>query len=233
MNPETDLLLPLWQSLVTAFRFTVANMPFLLQGRVVTLQVSGLVVVFSLAAGLILGVAIVYGPRLIYWPIRAYADAIRSIPLLVLLFFVYYGMPAAQVQIDAFWAGVLALSLFKTGHVIEIVRGAIGSIPPGQTEAAKAIGLGFGQRLVYVIFPQAMRRFLPPWLNAVTDTVKGSALISLLGVVDLMQSIQQVIGRTYEPLPMYVMGAAIYFVINYALSSLSRGLERRFAYIRE
>jgi polar amino acid transport system permease protein len=228
-----DVVVAIGQALAAAARFTVANMPFLLQGLWVTAQVSVLVVAVSLAAGLVLGVAIVYGPRLLYWPIRAYADAIRSIPLLVLLFFVYYGLPAVQVQIDAFWAGVIALSLFKTGHVIEIVRGAIGSIPPGQTEAGKAIGLTFGQRLLYVIVPQALRRFLPPWLNAVTDTVKGSALVSLLGVVDLMQSIQQVIGRTYEPLPMYLMGAVLYFVINYTLSSLSRGLERRFAYIRE
>jgi polar amino acid transport system permease protein len=223
----------IWQALVGAASFTLTNIPFLLQGLVVTAQVSALVVGFSLAAGLVLGVAIVYGGWLLYWPIRAYSDAIRSIPILVLLFFIYYGLPVLQVPIDAFWAGVLGLSLFMTAHVIEIVRGAIGSIPRGQSEAGKAIGLGFGQRLIYVIFPQALRRFLPPWLNAVTDAVKGSALISLLGVVDLMQAIQQVIGRTYEPLPMYVMGAALYFVINYALSSLSRGLERRFAYIRE
>ena len=78
-----------------------------------------------------------------------------------------------------------------------------------------------------------MRRFLPPWINSVTDVVKGSALVSLVGVVDLMLSIQQVIGRTYEPMPLYVLGALIYFVINYTLSSLSRILEARYAYIRE
>ena len=79
---------------------------------------------------------------------------------------------------------------------------------------------------VYVIFPQAVRRFLPPWINGVTDAVKGSALVSLLGVVDLMLAIQQVIGRTYEPMPLYILGALIYFAINYSLSSLSRRLER-------
>ncbi len=78
-----------------------------------------------------------------------------------------------------------------------------------------------------------MRRFLPPWLNGVTDAVKGSALVSLLGVLDLMLAIQQVIGRTYEPLPLYVLGAAIYFTLNCALSLASRSVERRFAYIRE
>ena len=69
-----------------------------------------------------------------------------------------------------------------------------------------------------MILPQALRRFLPPWINAVVDTVKGSALVSLVGIVDLMLAVQQVIGRTYEPLPIYVLGALMYFAINYSLS---------------
>jgi polar amino acid transport system permease protein len=84
-----------------------------------------------------------------------------------------------------------------------------------------------------VIFPQALRRFLPPWINNVTDVVKGSALISFFGIVDLMLGIQQVIGRVYEPMPLYILGCIIYFVINFSLSSLSRTLETRYAYIRE
>ena len=126
-----------------------------------------------------------------------------------------------------------ALTLFTTAQVIEITRGAIQSIHRGQTEAGKAIGLSFWPRLIYVIFPQALRRFLPPWINSVTDAVKGSALVSLVGIVDLMLAIQQVIGRIYEPMPLYVLGALIYFAINYSLSSLSRRLEARYAYIRE
>jgi polar amino acid transport system permease protein len=211
----------------------LASLPFLWQGLLVTLQVAGLVVAGSLLAGLALGVALAYGPEAVRWPIRVYADVIRSIPLLVLIFFVYYGAPAVGLPLPPFWAATLALTLFKTGHVIEIVRGAVGSIPPGQTEAGKSIGLTFLQRLAYVIFPQALRRFLPPWINSVTDSVKGSALVSLVGVVDLMLSIQQVIGRVYEPMPLYVLGALIYFAINYSLSLLSRRLEARFAYIRE
>jgi polar amino acid transport system permease protein len=208
-------------------------LPFLWQGLLVTLALAGLVVVFSLAAGVILGVAIVYGGPIAYWPIRVYSDIVRAIPLLVLIFFIYYGLPALEVQISNFWAAVLALSLFKTGHVIEIVRGCIQSIHPGQLDAGKAIGLTFVQRLTAVVAPQALRRFLPPWLNSVTDSVKGSALASLVGVVDLMLSIQQVIGRTFEPLPLYLLGAIIYFVINYTLSQTSRRLEARYAYIRE
>ena len=128
---------------------------------------------------------------------------------------------------------VLALVAFKTAHVGEITRGALQSIAPGQTDAAKAIGLTFVQRMTCVILPLATRRFLPPWINSVTDTVKGSALVSLVGIVDLMLAAQQVIGRTYEPMPVYLLTAAIYFVINYSLSLASRRLEARYAYIRE
>ena len=214
-------------------RTAIESLPFLWDGLLITLQVSALVVAISLVIGVVMGVGIVYGPRLLYWPIRLYSDLIRGIPVLVLIFFVYYGLPALGLNLDAFWAAVAALAAFKTAHVIEIARGAIQSIHFGQTDAAKAIGLTFWQRMHHVVFPQAVRRFLPPWINAVTDAVKGSALVSLIGVVDLMLAIQKVIGRTYEPMPLYVTGAIIYFVINYTLSSLSRQLEARFAYIRE
>ena len=213
--------------------FAIQSLPFLWQGLLVTRHVSVLIVFFALLAGTILGVAIVYGPRWLYWPIRLYSDFFRGIPLLVLIFFMYYGLPVFKVNLSNFAAVVLALTAFKTAHVIEVVRGAIQSIPRGQTEAAKSIGLTFGRRLLYVIAPQAVRRFLPPWINAVVDTVKGSALVSLVGIVDLMLAIQQVIGRTYRPMPLYVVGALMYFVINYTLSLASRRLEARFAFVRE
>lgn len=213
--------------------FAIQSLPFLWQGLLVTLYVSALIVFFAVLAGTVLGVGIVYGPRWLYWPIRLYSDFFRGIPLLVLIFFMYYGLPVLKVNLSNFAAVVLALTAFKTAHVIEVVRGAIQSIPRGQTEAAKSIGLAFGQRLLYVIAPQAVRRFLPPWINAVVDTVKGSALVSLVGIVDLMLAIQQVIGRTYRPMPLYVLGAIMYFIINYTLSLASRKLEARFAYVRE
>ena len=211
----------------------VYSLPFLGQGLLVTLEVSALVVGLSLAFGLVMGVGVTYGPWLVAWPVRGFSDLVRGIPVLVLIFFVYYGLPAIGIDLDNYWAAVAALSAFMTAHVIEIVRGALQSIHHGQTEAGKAIGLTFPQRMVYVIFPQAVRRFLPPWINAVTDAVKGSALVSLIGVVDLMLAVQQVIGRIYEPMPLYILGALIYFVINYSLSTLSRRLEVRYSFIRE
>jgi polar amino acid transport system permease protein len=213
--------------------FAIQSLPFLWEGLLITLEVSALVVVFSLVGGIILGVGIVYGPRWLYWPIRIYSDFFRGIPLLVLIFFIYYALPLFGINFTNFVSVVVALSAFETAHIIEVVRGALQSIQRGQNEAAKAIGLRFSQRLLHVIAPQAVRRFLPPWINAVVDTVKGSALVSLVGIVDLMLAIQQVIGRTYIPMPLYILGALMYFVINYSLSSASRRLEARFAYIRE
>ena len=215
------------------FDAIVYAIPYLMSGLGMTLLVSLIVVALSLLAGLLLGVGLIYGPWPLRWLIRLLTDCIRGIPILVLIFAVYYGLPPLGLNLSSFWAAVLALTLFKTAQVIEYVRGAVSSIPRGQMEAAKSIGLIFSQRLRYVIFPQATRRFLPPWLNGVTDAVKGSALVSLLGVTDLMLAINQVIGRTYEAMPLYVLGAFIYFAINYSLSSMSKVLERRFAYIKE
>ena len=213
--------------------YAIQSLPFLWGGLLITLEVSALVVFLSLVAGVVLGIGIVYGPRWIYWPIRIYSDFLRGIPLLVLIFFIYYALPLVGVNFTSFMSVVVALSAFEAAHIIEVVRGAVQSIHRGQNEAAKAIGLRFTQRLLYVIAPQAIRRFLPPWINAVVDTVKGSALVSLVGIVDLTLAIQQVIGRTYIPMPLYVLGAVMYFLINYSLSSASRRLEARFAYIRE
>jgi polar amino acid transport system permease protein len=210
-----------------------SSMPFLWNGLFVTIEVSVLVILLSLVAGLLLGVIVTYGPLPARLVIRLFSDVIRGIPILVLIFAVYYGLPVTGLNLNNFTSAVIALALFSTAQIIEIARGALQSIHHGQTEAGKAIGLTFAQRLAYVIFPQALRRFLPPWINSVTDIVKGSALVSLVGVVDLMLAIQQVIGRTYVPMPLYVLGALIYFAINYTLSSLSRMLEARYAYIRE
>ena len=205
----------------------------LLKGLLVTVEVAVPVVLLSLIFGVLLGTVLVYGPYPARWLIRGLSDVIRGIPVLVLIFSVYYGLPPLGFNLDSFTAAVAALTIFATAQVVDIARGAIQSIHFGQTEAGKAIGLGFWSRMFYVVFPQATRRFLPPWINNVTDTVKGSALVSLVGIVDLMLAIQQAAGRTYVAMPFYITGTLIYFAINYSLSSASRWLEARFAYIRE
>ena len=205
-------------------------LPFLWRGLAITLAVSALVVVLSLGAGTLLGLLRVYGAPLLQSTVQAFSDVVRGIPVLVLIFFVFYGLPAVGVHLPSFGSAVLALAIFSTAQVTELARGALQSIHPGQDEAAKAIGLTFPQRMASVILPQAARRFLPAWVNSVTDAVKGSALVSLIGVVDLMMAIQQVIGRTYQALPLYLLGGAVYFAINYGLSRFSRHCEARLSY---
>lgn len=206
----------------------IQTLPFLVDGLLTTLLVSACVIVLSLIAGLPLGCVLAFGPLWARAPIRLYADFVRGVPILVLLYFVYYGLPAIKVNLPSLLAAIVALTAFKSAQIIEITRGSFQSIPTGQTEAAKAIGLTMFDRFAHVLAPQAVRRFLPPFVNSVVDTVKGSSLISLLGIVDLMLSLQQVIGRTHVALPLYLIGALMYFAINFPLSALSRRLEKRF-----
>lgn len=210
------------------------SLPFLWQGVLMTLAVSALATALSLATGVVLGTAASFGPKPVRWVIRIYCDVVRGIPVLVLIFTVYYGIDVLlHVNLSPLLAAGIALTAFAAARVTETARGAIQSIHFGQTEAGRAIGLGFWPRMLYIIFPQAVRRFLPPWINNVTDIVKGSALLSQVGIIELMMSMKQVIGRVYEPMPIYIVGALIYIAINYSLSSVSRQVEARYAYIRE
>ena len=115
------------------------SIPFLIDGLLVTIQVTLLVVFFATIIGVILGVGLCYGPLPMRLIIRLFSDLIRGIPVLVLIFFVYYGFPAIGIDFESFTAAVVALTIFKVSHVIENTRGAIQSIHFGQMEAAKAI----------------------------------------------------------------------------------------------
>jgi polar amino acid transport system permease protein len=206
------------------------NAPLLLKGLRVTLQVSGLVLSIGTVIGILGGLALVYGK----WPlrllVRIYVDTIRGIPLLVLIFAIFYGFPVLGLRVTAMVAAVVALSIFCGSHVSEVVRGGINSIPRGQLDAGKAIGLTFVQQLRYVVFPQVISRIIPPWTNTAVEMVKASSLISLVSVVDLMLSTQQIIGRTRETLLFYGVAAAMYFLINFTISRAGLYLEKRFSY---
>jgi polar amino acid transport system permease protein len=204
----------------------------LLSGLASTLELSILAILIGTLLGLVGGALLYYGT----WPVRLlmrmYVDTLRGIPVLVLILASYYGLSLAQIQISAFTAGVVALGSFCTAHVCETVRGALGSIPVGQTEAAKAIGLRPLQRLRYVILPQALRRMIGPWVNTAVEMVKGSSLLSIIGVVELLLATRQVIARTYIIVPFYVMACAIYVILNFAIAQAGAVVERRFSYIR-
>jgi polar amino acid transport system permease protein len=204
--------------------------PLILRGLLITLEVSVLVLIIGTIIGVGGGLSLLYGRAPLRWLVRIYVDTIRGIPLLVLIFAIFYGMPILVAKVSALTAAVIALSIFCGAHVSEVIRGGIDSIPKGQTEAAKAIGLTFRQRLGYVIFPQAISRIIPPWINTAVELVKASSLVSLVSVVDLMLAIQQIVGRTRETLLLYAVAALLYFLINYAISTIGLRLEKRFAY---
>jgi polar amino acid transport system permease protein len=204
--------------------------PLILRGLLITLEVSALVLLIGTAIGIVGGLSLLYGVLPLRWLVRIYVDIVRGIPLLVLIFAIFYGFPVLNLKVSAVAAAVIALSIFCGAHVSEVVRGGINSLPKGQTDAAKAIGLTFIQRLRYVIFPQAISRILPPWTNTAVELVKASSLVSLVSVVDLMLAIQQIVGRTRETLLLYGVAALLYFAINFTISSIGLRLEKRFAY---
>lgn len=207
----------------------LASAPLILRGLLVTVMVSVAVLLLGTLLGIGGGLSLLYGAQPLRWFVRVYVDVSRGIPQLVLIFAIFYGLPALGLQVSAIAAGILALSLFCGAHMSEIIRGGVVSIPRGQTDAAKGIGLTFLQRLRHVIFPQALGRILPAWVNTAVEIVKSSSLVSLVSVVDLTMAIQQIVGRTREALLFYAVAAALYFAINFTLSLMGRRLERSFA----
>jgi len=208
----------------------VRNAHLIWRGFLVTLEASALIVFFATLIGIVGGTLLLYGPKPLRLLVRVYVDTIRGIPLLVSIFAIFYGLPALGSQISQFNAAILALSVFGGAHITEVVRGGIDSIPYGQTEAAMAIGLTFYKRLLYVIFPQAVARIIPPWTNTAVELVKGSSLLALVSIVDLLYSTEQIAARTRQPLLFYGVTAILYFIVNYTISSVGARIEKRFTY---
>ena len=139
----------------------------------------------------------------------------------------FYILGTVGLDLTAFQAGVLALTLFCASHVGEITRGALQTVHKGQTEAAKAIGLTFGQTFRYVLGPQALRLALPPLINTAAEMVKASTLLSVIGVAELLLRTQEVISRAFHSLEFYLFAGFLYFIVNYAIERLGRHVERR------
>jgi polar amino acid transport system permease protein len=201
----------------------------LASGLLMTVIISLLSVVSGTILGIATGMALTYGARPLYWLIRAYTDFVRGTPVLVLVLASYYVLSTIGLQLTPFQAGVLALAVFCSSHVGEIVRGALETIPRGQTEAAKAIGLTFPQTFVYVLAPQALRQILPAWVNTAAEMVKASTLLSIIGIGELLLSTQEVIARNFMSLPFYFLAGFLYFVVNYSIERLGRFVERKTA----
>jgi polar amino acid transport system permease protein len=199
------------------------------QGLQLTIAVSVLAIAFGTVLGLFVGMVLVYAWRPFKLLVRLYVDFIRGTPVFVLVLASFYILSVVGIQLTAFQAGVLAITVFCSSHVGEMVRGALQAIHRGQTEAAMAIGLTFRQTFQYVLMPQALRQILPTWVNAATEMVKASTLLSVIGVAELLLSTQQVISRNFLSLEFYFFAGLIYFVLNFSIERFGRHLERRLA----
>ncbi|MFC7397495.1 amino acid ABC transporter permease [Chelatococcus sp. GCM10030263] len=202
----------------------------LLEGFLRTVEVSAASIVIGTVLGVAVGILLVYGHVVLRVLCRIYVDVMRGTPVLVLILASFYVLTLAGIQLDAFGAGLLALSLFCGAHMGEIIRGALQSIPRGQTEAGRSIGLTFPQLLAYVLLPQVMRQILPTWINTGVELVKASTLLSIIGVGELLLKTQEIIGRNFMTLQFYLLAGCLYFIMNFAIERLGRLIERRVAW---
>ena len=203
------------------------SIPLLAEGIVVTLQVSAIAAVLGLLLGVICGLGALSRSRPVRWLVTAYVDFIRGTPLLIQIFLVFFALPMVGIRFDEFWAGVIALSLNAAAFVAEVVRGGVGSIEKGQTEAAKAIGMRHSQILVFILLPQAYRQMVPPLTNELISLVKNSSLLSVISVYELTRAGQAIISVHFVPFEIYTLLALYYYALIKALSWLSTLLERR------
>lgn len=208
-------------------------LPNLLQGALVTLQITALSVGFGLVGGSLLGIARLSPFLPICWFARIYVDFFRGTPLLVQIFMIYFGIPAMaqnlgmSLQFDRLFAAVVALSLNSAAYIAEIVRAGIQSIERGQTEGAHSLGMNSVQTMRYIIFPQALRRMIPPLGNEFITLLKDTSLVAVIGFEELFRQGQLIVADNYRSFEIYAAVALIYLAMTVAASQLFSFLERR------
>jgi ABC-type amino acid transport system permease subunit len=155
----------------------------------------------------------------------------RGVPLLVLLFAMYYMLPYTGIDISATAGGIIVIALYFGAFMAEVFRAAILSVPRGQWDAARALGM-YGQALMLiVVVPQALRLAGPPFVNTCIMLVKGTSLVSIVGLWEVTMAGRQIVERTLAPFQVFGGVAAVYFVICYCLSRYGRWLEKRVSYV--
>ncbi|MEP0868983.1 ABC transporter permease subunit [Trichocoleus desertorum AS-A10] len=217
--------------LATSGAVITRALPILLQGALITLQLTALSVLLGLIGGTLMGLARLSASRPLRWFARAYIDFFRGTPLLVQILMIYFGIPALvqglgfTFTFNRLGAAVLALSLNSTAYLAEIVRAGIQSIEVGQVEAAQSLGLGPGQTLRYVVFPQAFRRMLPPLGNEFITLLKDTSLVSVIGFEELLRRGQLIVADNYRAFEIYAAVALVYLVLNLLSSQAFSFLE--------
>jgi len=203
------------------------NLPYLLSGVKFTIALACLVIVLGTILGIILGLSKLSKNLLIRYPASFVVEITRDTPILMQMFFIFFGLPALGIRLKTFPSAALAMSLFAAGNAAEIVRGAIESLPTGQFDAARSLGMNYLQTMVYVILPQALRRMIPPAMGLFTTLIKDTSLAAIIGAFELTRAGQEIIERTFHSLEIYLVIAAIYFIICYPLSYYTRKGEKQ------
>ncbi|WP_171102186.1 amino acid ABC transporter permease [Ruegeria sp. HKCCD7255] len=209
------------------------NVKFLISGMGATILISLIAAALSIVIGLLValpGLSEKRGWRLVN---RVYVEFIRAIPLLPMLFWVFYGLPIVfksmglNIPIDPFWGAIITLAISDSAFTAEIYRAGIQSIARGQREAAQTVGLNYVQTMRYVILPQAIRRILPPLANQFIYIVKMSAFASVIGMQELTRRANELVVTEYRPLEIYTLLIFEYLILVLIISAGVRWLERR------
>jgi polar amino acid transport system permease protein len=208
-----------WESLARVY-------PLLLQGLQLTIILSLVTMPLAILTGLAIALMYSFHVRWLNVVLVIYIDLFRSFPVLVLLILVFYGLPFLGLTLPSFAAAVLAITLNNSGYYGEIFRAGIESVPAGQREAAKSLGLRPGHTVFLVVLPQAVRKVLAPLASNSLELVKTTSIASLVGLPELLRSARVALEQTYNPTPL-MAAAAIYFVLLWPFAHLVARLERR------
>lgn len=206
------------------------NVGLLLAGAKSTLMLSAATAVLSSIIGVTMALLRVFGTL----PLRIFVDLylyfVRGIPLLLLLFYMYYGLPYTGIEVSPVLGGIIVLSIYFGAFMCEVFRAAIEALPRSQWDSARSIGMRLPTILAIVVLPQAVRLSAPSFINTCVLLVKGTSLVSIIGLSELTMVGREITERTLAPFQILLGVATIYFVICYSLSRLGRYVEGRVKY---
>lgn len=211
--------------------FSVAfrALPIIMRGAQLTVILAVSVLVLGTILGFFLAVIRTRGHPVLARAASIYTWFFRGIPPLVILFGCFFALPKLGIELSPLAAAILGLTLHDGAYLGEIIRSGIESVHPGQVEAARSLGVGPLHTLRRIVLPQAARAIVPPFVTQATETVKNTALASVITVAELTQITYSIMASNYRPFEMFTLLAAIFMIINGALMALQPWVERRFA----
>jgi len=204
-------------------------LPSILKAAAVTLYVALAGIIIGQVLGAIICFMALSGPRWLRAACATYISFFRGVPTLVKVLLIYYALPSIGIELPAAMTAIIALGLMSAAYVAEIYRGALRTIPPGQVEAARMVGMSTLNTWKRILIPQALRRSVPALTNEAGLTLKASSLVSVVGVGELTSTSQHISAATFSPVQIGLATAAIYFGMNLLLATIGNIMERRFS----